>query len=132
MINVSQKQKDRLEVLAKALNAPTTTSRLGAEKRFLDENLFLGLQDLKPWFDNSAIKHFAAEQFLVVIERCTELGIKITGIEIFRFNGTLVDVHIANDEKPGNDWCSDLVHACGQELDLSFCASYLFANNGEG
>ncbi len=93
-----------------------------AEARLRGQLVFFGLSDLRPFFDVQEIKYFSREDFIVVVQRCSSVGIFLNAHEVFTPKGDLVDVQIATELS--NDWCLALLEQYGSPLGLLFTASY--------
>jgi hypothetical protein len=61
---------------------PESKLRFEKEDRFLREVIYAGLTDLNTGFDSPLIGHFSPEDFLVVIDRCEALNVRVIGIEV--------------------------------------------------
>lgn len=105
------------------LDDPDWLARQSAAKDFLDQTIFCGLVDLRPWFDAAAIKHFHADDFRTDIDRCTTHNVLPIGIEVFTPQAELEAVEIAADDSDSNTWCLDLVDRFRENPELSFCAT---------
>ena len=101
---------------------PATVARQCAEISFLRKFVFRGLNDLKPAWDSPVIAHFDAGDFIRVVDRCTVLGVRIIGIEIFTTEGQVLDIEIL--EADSNSWCVSFVQKYQERIDLSICATY--------
>jgi hypothetical protein len=104
------------------LEDPEVVARLCAEESFLRKFVFRGLNDLKPAWDSPVIAHFNAGDFIRAIDRCTVLGVRIIGIEIFTTEGQELDIEIT--EADSNSWCVSFVQKYQERIDLSICATY--------
>ena len=80
--NQTAERSDIADMLAR-LEDPEVVARLCAEESFLRKFVFRGLNDLKPAWDSLVIAHFDASDFIRVVDRCSVLGVRIIGIEIF-------------------------------------------------
>jgi hypothetical protein len=107
---------------ADMLEDPEVVARMCAEESFLRKFVFRGLNDLKPAWDSPVIAHFDAGDFIRVIDRCTVLGVRIIGIEIFTTEGQELDIEIP--EADSNSWCVSFVQKYRERIDLSICATY--------
>lgn len=108
----------------KLLNHPVWVAKQEEAERYLTRHIFAGLHDLRPCFDAAAIKHFCADDFRIVIHRCTQHNILVIGVEVFTSKADLVTVKIVADGVRSNDWCHELVDRFSGLPDLSFCATY--------
>jgi hypothetical protein len=119
--NQTAERSDIADMLTQ-LEDPEVEARLCAEESFLREFVFRGLNDLKPAWDSSVIAHFNAGDFIRVVDRCTVLGVRIIGIEIFTTEGQVLDIEIP--EADSNSWCVSFVQKYQERIDLSICATY--------
>jgi hypothetical protein len=67
-----------------------------AKQNFLSKYVFAGLFNLNDGFDTKNIKYFSYKDFMIVIDRCEELNICISGIEPW-LNGEFHEVK-SNDD----------------------------------
>jgi hypothetical protein len=111
-----------LEYMLTHLDDPGVVARLCAQKSFLRKFVFRSLNDLKPAWDSPVIAHFDAGDFIRVVDRCTVLGVRIIGIEIFTTEGQVLDIEIP--EADSNSWCVSFVQKYQERIDLSICATY--------
>jgi hypothetical protein len=111
-----------LEYMLTHLDDPEVVARLCTQESFLQKFVFRGLNELKPGWDSPEIAHFNAHDFIRVIDRCTVLGVRIIGIEIFTTGGELLDIEIP--EADSNSWCVSFVQKYQERIDLSICATY--------
>ena len=119
--NQTAERSDIADMLAQ-LEDPEVEARLCAEESILREFVFRGLNDLKPAWDSLVIAHFDADDFIRVVDRCTVLGVRIIGIEIFTTEGQVLDIEIP--EADSNSWCVSFVQKYQERIDLSICATY--------
>jgi hypothetical protein len=119
--NQTAERSDIADMLAQ-LEDPEVLARLCAEESFLRKFVFRGLNDLKPAWDSLVIAHFDAGDFIRVVDRCTVLGVRIIGIEIFTTEGQVLDIEIP--EANSNSWCVSFVQKYQERIDLSICATY--------
>jgi hypothetical protein len=119
--NQTAERSDIADMLAQ-LEDPEVLARLSAEESFLRKFVFRGLNDLKPAWDSLVIAHFDAGDFIRVVDRCTVLGVRIIGIEIFTTEGQVLDIEIP--EADSNSWCVSFVQKYQERIDLSICATY--------
>jgi hypothetical protein len=119
--NQTAEGSDIADILTQ-LEDPEVEARLSAEESFLREFVFRGLNDLKPAWDSQVIAHFNVGDFIRVVARCTVLGVRIIGIEIFTTEGRLLDIEIP--EADSNSWCVSFVQKYQERIDLSICATY--------
>jgi hypothetical protein len=111
-----------LEYMLTHLDDPEVVARLCAQESFLQKFVFRGLNEQKPVWDSPEIAHFNAGDFIQVVDRCTVLGVRIIGIEIFTTGGELLDIEIP--EADSNSWCVSFVQKYQERIDLSICATY--------
>jgi hypothetical protein len=119
--NQTAERSDIADMLTQ-LEEPEVVARLCAEESFLRKFVFRGLNDLKPTWDSPVIAHFNAGDFIRVVDRCTVLGVRIIGIEIFTTEGQVLDIEIP--EADSNSWCISFVQKYQERIDLSICATY--------
>jgi hypothetical protein len=119
--NQTAERSDIADMLTQ-LEDPEGEARLSAGESFLREFVFRGLNDLKPVWDSPVIAHFNAGDFIRVVDRCTVLGVRIIGIEIFTTEGRLLDIEIS--EADANSRCVSFVQKYQERIDLSICATY--------
>ena len=92
------------------------------------EVIYAGLTDLNTGFDSPLIGHFSPEDFLIVIDRCERLSVRIIGIEVsttdveppWKFG--LVDIEISPE--PGYDWARRLVRKYMEKSDITISATF--------
>jgi len=111
-----------LEYMMTHLDDPEVVARLCAQESFLQKCVFRGLNHLKPVWDSPEIAHFNADDFIRLIDRCTVLGVRIIGIEIFTTEGQVLGIEIP--EADSNSWCVSFVQKYQERIDLSICATY--------
>jgi hypothetical protein len=119
--NQTAERSDIVDMLTQ-LKDPEVVARLCAEESFLQKFVFRGLNDLKPVWDSPEIAHFNVGDFIQVVDRCTVLGVRIIGIEIFTTEGQALDIEIP--EADSNSWCVSFVQKYQERIDLSMCATY--------
>jgi hypothetical protein len=119
--NQTAERSDIVDMLAQ-LKDPEVVARLCAEESFLRKFVFRGLNELKPEWDSPEIAHFNAGDFIQVVDRCTVLGVRIIGIEIFTTEGQALDIEVP--EANSNSWCVSFVQKYQERIDLSICATY--------
>ena len=123
--NQTAERSDITDMLTQ-LKDPEVVARLSAEESFLRRFVFRGLNDLKPAWDSLVIAHFDAGDFIRVVDRCTVLGVRIIGIEIFTTEGQVLNIEIP--EADSNSWCVSFVQKYQERIDLSICATYEVAD----
>lgn len=95
--------------------------------QYLDEHVFVGLENLNDGFDAEQIKYFSENDFSIILSRVERLGLGIHGIEPWK-NGAFYDVISCEDKmKAPSDpaWYKQAFEefvALGEELQYS--ASY--------
>ena len=114
--NQTAERSDIADMMA-PLEDPEVLARLFSEESFLRKFVFRGLNDLKPAWDSLVIAHFDAGDFIRVVDRCTVLGVRIIGIEIFTTEGQELDIEIP--EADPNSWCVSFVQKYQEHPDLS-------------
>jgi hypothetical protein len=62
------------------------------------------------------------EDFLVVIDRCEPLHVRVVGIEVFASGRDLLDVKISPED--GYDWARRLVQRYQGRSDVTICATF--------
>ncbi|PZR18242.1 MAG: hypothetical protein DI539_16550 [Flavobacterium psychrophilum] len=75
------------------------------EREFLDNYIFVGLENLNDGFDSSDIKYFSEEDFAIVIQRIRKLGLGIYGIEPWKdgdYYGVQVHEQVTEDPTDPN------------------------------
>jgi hypothetical protein len=115
--------KDSFDEMLAQLEDPEYQARMTADRLFLESRVFQGLNSLSPAFDSPLCAHFHSADFLEVIARCTALGIRINGLEVFTPEGGFLTCEFG--EGDGNSWCIALVKSYDEKRDdLHYCASY--------
>jgi hypothetical protein len=108
----------------------TPESKLRSEKedRFLREVVYAGFTDLNTGFDSPLIGHFSPEDFLIVIDRCESLSVRIIGIEVSTTDVEppskvqMVDIEISPEE--GYDWSRRLVRKYMEKSAITISATF--------
>jgi hypothetical protein len=90
------------------MNTPEANLKFEREHQYEREVLYAGLTNLNTGFDSPLVEHFSPEEFLIVIDRCEALNVKVIGIEVFTtdveppYEAGLEDIEIS--PVPGDDW----------------------------
>jgi hypothetical protein len=105
-----------------ACDRPGSQLKLEEDHRFLREVVFAGLKDLNTGFDSPLIGHFSPAGFLVAIDRCEPLHIRVIGIEVFASGRDLFEVKISPED--GYEWARRLVQRFQGRSDLTICATF--------
>lgn len=125
MDNVDLSSDDRLERMLRELNDPIEIAKNRAEGAFIDDVILQGLPRLHAsWMDALDNRYFAAAEFRTAIERCTEHGVLIIGIEVFTSRAEMLELRIREEGEETNDWCRDLLKQYEGRRKLFFYASY--------
>ena len=97
------------------------------KKKYLDEHVFAGLQNLNTGFDSPTISYFSESDFEKVLDRVENLGLGIHGIEPWQ-NGEYFGVLVYEDSgmDPTNPkWYRDAFkHFKEMQKNLQYAASY--------
>ena len=96
--------------------------RMERDRLFLQQWVFIGLRDLNTGFDSPLIRHFSAEDFFTVIDRCERLNVEIIGIEVFSPNIELLGILISPE--PGFGWARRFVEEFQEQVGITFSATY--------
>jgi hypothetical protein len=96
--------------------------KLDEDHRFLREVIYAGLKDLNTGFDSPLIGHFSPADFLVVIDRCEPLHIRVIGIEVFASGRDILEVEISPED--GYHWVRRLVKRYQDRSDVTMCATF--------
>lgn len=91
----SPRSSNQLEQNRAASDHPESQLKFDEDHRFLREVVYAGFKDLNTGFDSSLIGHFSPEDFLVVIDRCEPLHVRVIGIEVFASGGDFLEVEIS-------------------------------------
>ena len=103
---------------------PGATARRELERMFLQTRIFADLVVLKPSWESDQIDHFTKTDFLTVLDRCSEAGVEVFGVEVFSRDGTFMDLNIPiSSTDPSH---RDFVRSFPDQAGLNFCASYGF------
>jgi hypothetical protein len=120
--------RDEFERMFAELNTPESKLKSEQERQFKREVLYAGLKDLNTGFDSPLIGHFSPEDFLIVIDRCESLKVRIIGIEVFTtdveppWKVGLLEVEIAPEDD--YDWPRRLVREYPGRSDITICGSF--------
>jgi hypothetical protein len=104
-----------------ACDRPESQLKFDEGHRFLREVVYAGLKDLNTGFDSPLIGHFAPADFLVVIDRCEPLHIRVLGIEVFASGRDFLEVEISHED--GYDWARQLVQRYVGRSEITICAT---------
>jgi hypothetical protein len=96
--------------------------KLNEDHRFLREVIYAGLKDLNTGFDSPLIGHFSPADFLVVIDRCELLHVRVIGTEVFASDRDFLEVEISPED--GYDWARQLVQRYVGRSDITVCATF--------
>jgi hypothetical protein len=105
-----------------ACDRPGSQLNLEEDHRFLRELVFAGLKDLNTGFDSPLIGHFSPTDFLVVIDRCELLHVRVIGIEVFASGRDFLEAEISPEY--GYDWARRLVQRYQGRSDVTICATF--------
>jgi hypothetical protein len=117
----SPPSSNQLEQNREASDHPESQLKFDEDHRFLREVVYAGFKDLNTGFDSSLIGHFSPEDFLVVIDRCEPLHVRVIGIEVFASGGDFLEVEISPED--GYDWARRLVQRYQGRSD-AICATF--------
>jgi len=96
--------------------------RMERDRLYLQQRIFIGLKDLNTGFDSPVIRHFSAEDFFTVVDRCERLNVQIIGIEAFSVNVELLGIEISSE--PGFGWARRFVEEFREQVGVTFSATY--------
>jgi hypothetical protein len=119
---------DDFERMFAEWDTPEAKLKFEQGHRFLRQVIYAGLTDLNTGFDSPLISHFSPEDFLIVIDRCEALNVRIIGIEAFTkdveppWKVGLVEIEISPED--GYDWGRRLVRKYQDRNDVSICATF--------
>jgi hypothetical protein len=105
-----------------AYDPPGLQVKFDEDHRFLREVVYAGLKDMNTGFDSPLIGHFSPADFLVVIDRCEPLQIRVIGIEVFASGRDFLEVEISS--KNGYDWARRLIQRYQGRSDVTICATF--------
>lgn len=100
---------------------PGAAVRRERERMFLQTRIFADLPILNPNWDSAQIDHFTRTDFLTVLDRCSEAGLKVFGVEVFSADGTFIDITIQT--RPTGPSHHDFVKNFSDQPCLNFCVS---------
>jgi hypothetical protein len=126
--NTENSLTDWLKQTMAEFATPESKLRFEKEDRFMREVIYAGLTDLNTGFDSPLIGHFSPEDFLIVIDRCEALNVRVIGIEVHTIDPEpgstieLVDIEISPEE--GYDWPRRLVRKYQGRSDITICATF--------
>ncbi|HSY35602.1 MAG TPA: hypothetical protein VK814_07630 [Acidobacteriaceae bacterium] len=124
----SPQPPDQFEQMLAEMETPEWKLKYEADHRFLWEVIYAGLQDLNTGFDSPLVGHFSPADFLIVIDRCESLNVKVNGIEVFTtdvkppWKVELLEVEISPGE--GYDWARRLVGQYQGKADFTISATF--------
>jgi hypothetical protein len=118
----SPRSSNQLEQIRAACDRPESQLKFDEDHRFLREVVYAGLEDLNTGFDSPLIGHFSTADFLVVIDRCDLLHVRVIGIEVFASGGDFLEVEISPED--GYDWARRLVQRYQGRSDVTICATF--------
>jgi hypothetical protein len=118
----SARSLSQSEQVMAGCDRPSSQLKLEEEHRFLREVLYAGLGDLNNGFDSPLIGHFSPADFLVVIDRCEPLQIRVIGIEVFASGRDLLEVKISPEN--GYDWARRLIQRYQGRSNVTICATF--------
>jgi hypothetical protein len=121
-MHASARSLNQSEKMMAACDRPGFQLKLQEDHRFLREVVYSGLKDLNTGFDSPLIGHFSSKDFLVVIDRCEPVHIRVIGIEVFASGGDLLEVEISPED--GYDWARRLVQRYQGRSDVTICATF--------
>ena len=101
---------------------PGATERRERERMFLQTRIFADLVVLKPSWESDQINHFNRIDFLTVLDRCSEAGVEVFGVEVFSRDGILIGINIPIS--PTDPSHRNFVRSFPDQPRLSFGASY--------
>jgi hypothetical protein len=97
------------------------------KRKYLEKNIFYGLQNLNTGFDAETIKYFSEQDFEIILERVKEKGLGILGIEPWQ-NGGFYDVltyeEFTNDSTDANWYIKAFEKFKADKEILQYAASY--------
>lgn len=108
--------------------SPASRLKFDEDHRFLREVIYVGLKDLNNGFDSPLIGHFSPRDFLIVIDRCESLHVRIIGIEVFTteveppWKAGLLEIEISPED--GYEWARRLVGRYQGKAAISVCATF--------
>jgi hypothetical protein len=114
-----------IELLMKKLSDPAQIARTEEKTAFIENVILQGLHRFHgPRSDSADNRCFPGAEFQAVLERCTEHGVSVIGIEVFTPAMELVEVRIREQGKETNGWCFDLLRRYEKRKGLLFDATY--------
>ena len=109
-------------------DTPESKLKFEQKNHFEREALYAGLTDLNTGFDSPLIGHFSPGDFLIVIDRCESLSVRIIGIEVSTTDVEppskvqMVDIEISPEE--GYDWSRRLVRKYMEKSAITISATF--------
>jgi hypothetical protein len=119
----SSRSSNQLEQVMAACDHPGSKLKFDEDHRFLREVVYEGLKGLNTGFDSPLIGHFSRADFLVVIDRCELLHVRVIGIEVFASGGDFLEVEISPEDGYA-DWARRLVQRYQGRSDVTICATF--------
>jgi hypothetical protein len=114
-----------LELLMRKLSDPSEIAKTEKKAAFIENVILQGLPRFHgPRSDSADSRYFAGPEFQAVLERCTEHGVSVIGIEVFTPEMELLEVCIREQGKETNGWCFDLLRRYEKRKGLLFDATY--------
>lgn len=102
--------------------------KFAQDHQFLREVVYVDLPDLNTGFDSPDIGHFSPEDFLVIIDRCESLGVRLVGVEVFStvvgppWKLAMLEVETSPEE--GFEWARRLARRYKGKSDITLCATF--------
>jgi hypothetical protein len=119
---------DQFEHMFAEIDTPESTLKFEEDNRFLREVIYAGLRDLNTGFDSPQIGHFSPDDFLIIIDRCESLHVRVIGIEVFTtdveppWKAGFLEVVLSPEE--GYEWARRLVRSYQDEPNITICATF--------
>lgn len=119
---------DQFNRMTLAYDSPEWKLKFEKDHQFLREVVFAGLQDVNTGFDSPLISHFSPTEFLIVIDRCESLRIRVIGIEVCTteveppWKAALLEVEISPED--GYNWARQLVRRYQGKPDITVSATF--------
>jgi hypothetical protein len=117
--------------LLSSLQDPEWNAKFDADHRFMEEGVYIGLEDLNSGFDSEGIYHFSVNDFANVIDRCEYMGVGLNGIESFDISPWQTEGHVyaldcvfpAKDQNQ-YEWTRKYLKQFEGQADISFSATF--------
>jgi hypothetical protein len=106
---------------------PAENQRFEEEHLFMEEVVYVGLENINTGFDALGIFHFTPADFGSVIDRCEHLHVHPNGIEVFTTDGGFIECVFAMDDgspEDGYDWARRLVQKYQDTPEISMSATF--------